>query len=249
MIKEDHIQTLMDFGLSLLQAKVYLNLVRLETAEVKTIAKASNVPRQDIYRIMPLLLEMGLGEKVISQPTMYKATPLRKGLSILLQRKKEKYTELQEKKKLLLEEFSPNNHITAPPESTPQFKITSEITLLLKMHKRLIQNAHETIDVILPVVVKPSKLVEEWLYLDKSNKKRRRVEIRLITIGSAKLTRKHQEIAENAFLKLKFLASPVPFGMHIFDRKEVTLSISREGGLPCLWSNNPNVVILSSTLL
>ncbi len=68
----DHIQTLMDFGLSYLQANVYLNLVKLEVANVQMIAKASNVARQDVYRVMPILLEMGLGEKIIAKPMIAK---------------------------------------------------------------------------------------------------------------------------------------------------------------------------------
>jgi sugar-specific transcriptional regulator TrmB len=63
---QDDIQTLTDLGLSLLQAKTYLNLAKLGKANVQTIAKASNVARQDIYRVMPKLQKLGLAEKFIS---------------------------------------------------------------------------------------------------------------------------------------------------------------------------------------
>ena len=49
MIQDEHIQTLIGFGLTLLQAKIYLNLAKLEKADVTTLSKASNVARQDIY--------------------------------------------------------------------------------------------------------------------------------------------------------------------------------------------------------
>jgi len=98
MIQDEHIQALMGFGLTLLQAKIYLNLVKLEKADVKTLSKASNVARQDIYRIMLTLQKLGLTEKIIAKPTMYKATPIKEGLSILLQNKKRKLLNYTRKK-------------------------------------------------------------------------------------------------------------------------------------------------------
>jgi sugar-specific transcriptional regulator TrmB len=238
----DHIQTLMDFGLSYLQANVYLNLVKLEVANVQMIAKASNVARQDVYRVMPILLEMGLGEKIIAKPTMYKASPLRDGLSVLLLRRKDEYAELQKKKKHLLDNFCSDNEKISLQEETTQFKITSEMTLLLNMHRRLIQNVNNSMDVILPLITKPAKLCEEWSYIDEVYKTRKNVNIRLITNEP---TKELQAIANNATLKIRSLATPILFGMHIFDNKEATLSISQESGLPCLWSNNPNVIMLA----
>jgi DNA-binding IclR family transcriptional regulator len=54
-----------------LKSKVYLTLATLGKADVKTIAKASNIARQEIYRIMPTLQKLGLTEKIITNPTMY----------------------------------------------------------------------------------------------------------------------------------------------------------------------------------
>jgi sugar-specific transcriptional regulator TrmB len=88
MINDDYIQTLMDFGLSFLQSKVYLTIVKLQKANIKTISRASTIARQDIYRIMPALLQKGLVEKIVTRPTTYSATPLELGISILLEKKK-----------------------------------------------------------------------------------------------------------------------------------------------------------------
>lgn len=47
------VQTLMEFGLTRSQAKVYLTLVRLgEDSKALTIFRFSNVARQDVYRIL-----------------------------------------------------------------------------------------------------------------------------------------------------------------------------------------------------
>lgn len=238
----DHAQILMDFGLSYLQANVYLNLVKLGTANVKIIAQTSKVARQDVYRIMPILLEVGLGEKIIAKPAMYKATPLKDGVSILLRRKKDEHTELQKKKKYLLDNFYVNNKKTRLQEEETQFKITAETTLLLNMHKKMIQNIDNNLDVILLSVAKPAKLFEEWTFLDEVYKTRKNVNVRVITNESAK---KLQGTANNVKFKIRYSVTPLHFGIHIFDNKEVTLSISHNSGIPCLWSNNPNVLMLT----
>ena len=54
------IQVLMKLGLSFVQAKIYLVLVGLGEADVKTVSLVSSVSRQEVYRVMPQLLEAGL---------------------------------------------------------------------------------------------------------------------------------------------------------------------------------------------
>jgi sugar-specific transcriptional regulator TrmB len=246
MIQNEHIQTLMGFGLTLLQAKTYLALAMLETADVKTISKASDIARQDIYRIMPTLQKLGLSEKILSQPTMYKATPIEEGLSILLQNRKEEYIELQKKTTSLINNFQANNSKVALKEKGTQFVITSEITRFIKIHSKQTQNAQESIDVMIPVVNVPSKIESEWSQIKRSLK--RGVKIRLITPEPGENTppTPWQDFMRNPFFEVKSLADPIRFGMHIFDKKEVTLSVS-EDILPSLWSNSSTIVELAAS--
>ena len=48
-------QKLNDFGLSINQAKVYLSVARLKVASVSDISRETQLYRQDIYKIMPVL--------------------------------------------------------------------------------------------------------------------------------------------------------------------------------------------------
>ena len=176
---DDHMHTLMELGLTFLQAKTYLTLAKLGKADVKTIAKAGNMARQDIYRVMPMLQKRGLGEKIIAKPTKYEATPIKEGLSMLLQNRKKEYTELQNKTSSIINNFRRNNAKIDLQETNTQFKITSETTLLIKMHKSLTQNAQKSIDAIVPLIIAPSKLVEGVYNLSEAMK--RGVKIRFIT--------------------------------------------------------------------
>jgi sugar-specific transcriptional regulator TrmB len=79
----------MDLGLTSLQAKTYLALVTLGKANVQTIAKASNVARQDVYQVMPTLQKLGLGEKIIAKPIIYEATPKGRSFDSASKKKRE----------------------------------------------------------------------------------------------------------------------------------------------------------------
>ncbi len=77
------LQTFYSLGLSILQAKVYLTLIRLPKATIKEIASSSGVARQDIYRITNELLKKGLVKKELTIPTQYEAVSLVDGTNNL----------------------------------------------------------------------------------------------------------------------------------------------------------------------
>ena len=138
MLQNDKtIEILMNLGLTYLQAKTYLTLTQLEKAEAQKISKASDVARQDIYRIMPTLEKLGLAEKVIGTPILYKATPLKEGSLMLLQKRTKEHTTLQEKIKLLLNSNQEGNINTIFHEENSQFIITSERKLFLKKNGKV----------------------------------------------------------------------------------------------------------------
>ena len=103
------------------------------------------------------------------------------------------------------------------------------------------------IDAVLPLIFDGSAKFIEGLSFPKKAI-RRGVKIRLITQkAEKKLTQKELQFLENHPLcELKYLATPIPFGMHIFDNKEVTIATSKSG-LPSLWSSNPHLVKLAES--
>ena len=245
MTQDENIQTLMRLGLTLLQAKTYLNLAKLRKADVKTIAKFSNIARQDIYRIMPSLQKLGLAEKIITKPTMYEATPIKEGLSILLQNRKKESAELQKKTTSLINNFQAKNAKVALKEEDQEFIIISEITRFLKIHKSQGQKAQKSLDIMVPLVNIPSKVKKELPKLNRPLK--RGVKIRLITQEpkDEAIPTLWQVLARHPFFEFKYLAAPLIFGMHIADSKEVTLQVSTKNILPSLWTKNPIVVELA----
>ena len=101
ILNEENIQIMMDLGLSQAQARVYLVLCRIGTANVKTISNNINSARQDIYRVLPDLIEMGIVEKIIASPNKFKPLPFKEGCFLLLEKQRIEQNNLQKKTLLL----------------------------------------------------------------------------------------------------------------------------------------------------
>ncbi len=246
MIQDDeYIRTLMGLGLTFLQAKTYLALIKLGKAEVKTISRASSVARQDVYRVMPALQKLGLAEKIIATPTMYQAIPLRISLLTLIQQKIEENAELQKKAKALIYDFEENNSGIELKEDEPQFIITSERSIFRKRIAESTDAAQTSTDAIYSLEGFRAILFNHRKYLKRAL--RRGVKIRVIIEKpeNQQLTKRiAHDLMKDPSFKLKYTSAHAPVCMVIFDSKEVNVRIS-DGAVPSLWSNNPNIVNLA----
>ena len=108
-IPEDLIKRLMFFGLSRNEAKAYLALLQLKQASAGAVAKLSNVPRQEIYRVLPHLEKLGMAEAIIGKPTKFLAISPEEALSELINYQQEilanRISELRQAKSALENEL------------------------------------------------------------------------------------------------------------------------------------------------
>ena len=113
----DHFLTLERLGFSSNQAKVFLALVSLgNSADVKSIEEVSGVHREEIYRKLNDLQEMGFVERIFSRPVMFRAIPLESVIHVLLHRKSDEISNLQIETEKLLQELrveEPNSLLVA----------------------------------------------------------------------------------------------------------------------------------------
>jgi sugar-specific transcriptional regulator TrmB len=241
IISEDQIQILQNLGLTYLQAKCYLNLVVLRKADVKAIAKESSIARQDVYRVMSALAARGLVEEIVSFKAMYKATSIKEGLSILMEKKKKDYLDL---------EIQTNNAFNSFGQEKPnckkedfQFELTSERELLLRKHVQMVNNARISVNMAFPIQMNERSLknVQEQARDASSNG----VKIRVIAYENKEVNLKHPDISCQT-IDFGFLpVNSFKFGMHICDKNEMTVAIS-EMPLPSLWTNSPIIIELAS---
>jgi sugar-specific transcriptional regulator TrmB len=130
---DESIKTIVDLGLTGVQARIYLSLLRIGTAPIKETANAAKVARPDVYRALATLLELGLVEKVISTPAQYKPVSIIDGVQVLMSRRANENVELnrrvtnliKSKERKSAEEF-PNHKdqfILIPNRETLPFEI------------------------------------------------------------------------------------------------------------------------------
>ena len=74
----------MGLGLTPNQAKVYQTILKIGNATVIQISKSSTVRREDVYKVLSTLENMGLVEKLLGKPAIIRATPVAGALASLV---------------------------------------------------------------------------------------------------------------------------------------------------------------------
>lgn len=234
-------QTLMKFGLTSLQATIYTTLADIGNAGILKISRAAKIARPEVYRVIPSLEEKGLVEKILSNPTMYKAVPLKLGLSTLLQQKTEEDIELLEETKALLSSL-PEKTANQGEKGDSQFVITSEIKLFFKKLNKSINDSKSTIDFVIPqrVLQKHSQQFKKAM--------ERGVKVRVILTmvdNNQSIQETVGNLKKNRLFHLKYTPEQVVC-MLISDNYELNTQIS-DGAVPSLLSNNKQVVKIATT--
>ena len=146
---EETVDMLIRLGLTCRQAKVYLSLIKLELATVKNISAFSKVPRQHIYEVISSLQELGLTEKAITKPVMFRATPIHNAVSTLIEQKSKECRQFQADAKEVLSKLEGNNAKTAPPAMEPSFILIPGSETIPRLMKA-VANAQISYDSIVP---------------------------------------------------------------------------------------------------
>jgi sugar-specific transcriptional regulator TrmB len=107
--EDEQISVLVELGMSVTQAKIYLSLAKSKSLTAHAIASIAKIARPDVYRILPMLEEAGFVERVIASPLEFHAIPVNMCISILIQKRIMKTAELQKKSSILEKNFSRNS--------------------------------------------------------------------------------------------------------------------------------------------
>jgi sugar-specific transcriptional regulator TrmB len=242
--EEEPIQAFTNLGLTYLQAKVYVTLLKLGSsgANVKKIALNAAIARQDIYRILPVLENYGLVEKIIAAPTRYRPVTLEDGLSLLMDLRSREFQDMQIKAKMVLKNF-----VAQEPEyleNVPQFRITSARSLFIKRIKEGIAQAENSIDLIYDDSLLRAIVFDTIDDFERAIS--RGVKIRAITMaeGEQAMDRNLEALTKKPYFMLHFAKEEVTVGLAIFDDKEVEFRTT-QNIVPTLWTNNRNIVKLA----
>ena len=137
----------MDLGLTLLEAKIYYALALSGPKKVRSISQITRVSRPDVYRTLAKLTKLGLIEKVIANPSKFRAPPLEIGLQILLDSEITKINNAKNQSEIFINKIRQNHHETIS-NAEPKFIIVPSNEAYLNRLKKAIDNTQNSIDVI-----------------------------------------------------------------------------------------------------
>lgn len=250
---EEDANTLVGFGLTYNQAKIYAAIIRLDSSCVGSISKLAKVRREHVYRTLPKLEKMGLVERVLGIPEKIKATPVRVALSSLI---KKQHDETQRKVSMLatqteafLKHIEQRDCGITNEEDSTQFSLVSERESILGKAGALIENAQEQI-----IFVTTRKKLAAFLFFHADSVRkavRRGVRIQVITEmpdDGNELPRVLEEyLSPGTSLKLRYAGDLVNHYL-IADNSEVLICTSAKADFaqcPYLWTNSSSLITLA----
>ncbi len=247
-VQEKAGETLTGLGLTSSEAKVYLDLVKEGKSTIKEIAKNSKIARQDLYRVTTQLLDLGLIEKLVDNPTKFEAIPVEDVISMLVERRRKETANLVKDSNEFLRFYAESQGVS-PKEEDNQFIIVNDLHARLMKAKKQIINAEKSINIITKwsfLLTYTFESVQEIITAMNKGAKIKVVTQEPDNIGS--LPKNIQKLMKHPNYEMRHITSLPSSMVAIFDHKEVNILLATDKSpkeTPLLLTNNPVLVALS----
>jgi len=250
-VRREEVEVLIELGLSSRQAKVYMALLKIGEAKAKTIAQYSKVNRQEIYRIIDELEQIGLAQRNICMPTTFTATPLPETVKMLLSQKTTHLSNLRQKTMQLTKKFKPTkNPIQHLSNKKLQLGTIFEADRA-KKYAQTIQSTRQSLDII--TSWKRFRQITILLETQLQTALQRGVIMQIATETPANIVlpdwiANSQTNSTQNRLTLKTLNSSPVGVVAIFDKTIAAITFNPTCSLtqgPDLWTTNPTLIAFS----
>jgi len=209
------------------------------------LSKKVDVSKPDVYRVLGNLQKRGLVEKIISNPSVFRAVPIDQSLSMLFQRKEREFNNLRQETERLRLNFE-NSKIVEPfRDEDHQFILIPEKGAEIEKRRKILKASNQSMDVI-NLWKRFSKT--SYAYADDDIRALQRgIKIRAITEKptAKRIPSFFKEFKKSGSFAIKYLPYPPHAVVTIYDRKEALLATSPSAGLgetPILWTNNASLL-------
>lgn len=222
----DPLDSLMAYGLTLNQAKIYITMVKSKADTVKAIAKLSKIPVESVYRGMPALEELHLVERILTTPVKYKAIPPQQAIELLKARDKKERFALYSQTDYLIEELTNNTSVNQSQNLENDTVIIASYEALTRKLGLAINNMTQTFQGITNVKNYRFSLMHNSEFFE--NSLRRGVKCHhVIYLPSNEYSTSlgDNHLIKNGCWKRKFV-SEIPVELAIIDKKELFMSLS-----------------------
>ncbi len=244
------VQTLVDLGLTVSQARVYLALIRAGPSKISAISEISKVARPDIYRTLAKLHDLGLVEQIIKTPLHFEATPLEKSLVSLLDIKTSELRKLRSQTKQLLHALEVKGKPKFLHSEDNQFVLIPPRKAIIARIRASIEGAQRTIDHVISWRRFSFGLTSAFT---ESVKRALARDVKFRFIMEAPPNR---NISENVLkfwrvrpsFQIRFISNRPKTILSIIDAKQLFIIVDPTANLPdspALWSNNQSLLSIA----
>jgi len=94
-VYENLISSLVEFGLTHNEAKVYMYLTKNKPKPAPEISKCLDIPRTETYHLLNGLLSKQVTKSNFGKPTKFSAVPFDKSIQILINKKRDRFEKLE----------------------------------------------------------------------------------------------------------------------------------------------------------
>ena len=246
---DEDIETLVKLGLNVVQAKAYLTLLRVGPEKAKEIARASRIARPDIYRTLAKLHELGLVEKIITNPVKFKAVPIAETLVILFRRRGAENEKIRTGAATLQQRYREVEKTALKNDGT-QFVLIPKKEAVMVNARQLSEAAQKTLHLVvpakklLPLIANYSDMFQEVLD--------RKVSVKIVTEktdNKNSLIKSISELNRSPHFELRMVLEPLVVQFGVFDSEKILLSTSAKEHfteVPAIFSDNPDVIELAN---
>ena len=227
------IKILNQFGLTVLEARIYLTLCEYETLTAKAISKLTKTSQPDTYRITAKLQNKGLIEKIIRNPAQFKAVPIDESIAFLLEKKKDEYDSLKAQTKVLLRQFKEKPLHKLSEGKTPQFVMIPQRKTVVTKIGEAIERSEKSVDLFLSL----QRFLFGFTDVFAESAERawdRGVKFRIVVEKpeEAKTSKVVSQFCRKSpFCKIRFLPGSPETVIGIYSKKEVFIVVSPGQGL------------------
>jgi sugar-specific transcriptional regulator TrmB len=245
VLPESDIDFLIQLGLTKTQAKVYLALLKLDTAKARTIYNNTEVPRPEVYRSLDELQKLGLVEKEINTPFMFHTPPLELCIQILMTKREQEHKEFQTRAKEFLQKIQKTKQ-PRPSRSEYNLFMIEGITRIEQLIRSQHQATRKEID-ILTTSARWQRILHFCLgdyveALERGVHYRVFVEDNNNQVGSSEEVNK---LMSNSNFNLKVGKLPLKTNLAIFDQAKATINFFPSESLkesPLIVTNHPSFI-------
>jgi sugar-specific transcriptional regulator TrmB len=227
---------------------VYITLVTKGNLGISTLSKLSELYRTDAYRVIRELENKGLVERILVNPTLFKAIPLEESISILLQRRVKKERQLRQKAlklKLGLSKETKRKQVVDASQFVlvPARRVMDRIVTAVDQTQKSADLVLSNIKFVRGISAFFDKMEKSW---------NRGVKWRIAVCREEKEDEtfwNNINFCKRKLSQIKFIACNPLEMMGIYDQKETFIVKTLGKGLaesPALWSNNPALIRLAS---